>query len=85
MSVLEIEHGSVLLTTEPTLYHFILILLFYVYECSAACMSVLQCIQCPQRLEEGITSQGNRVSDACKPPSGYWELNLSHLEEQSVL
>lgn len=32
-----------------------------------------------------VRSPGSRVTDSCALPYGYWELNWSCLEEQSVL
>lgn len=50
------------------------------------CMSVpLLCACCPQRLQEGIRSQGTRATDGSWLPSWYLDLNLGLLEEQPML
>jgi hypothetical protein len=50
------------------------------------CMSVpLLCACCPQKLQEGIRSQGTRATDGSWLPSWYLDLNLGLLEEQPML
>lgn len=47
---------------------------------SPACMFAHRVYaQCQWRLEEGVGSPGNGVTDSCEPPCGYWELNLGPL------
>ena len=41
-------------------------------------------MQCSRRPKEGTESPGTGVPDGCEPPYGFWELNLSPLEEQQV-
>ena len=52
---------------------FSLRLIYYIYSVSLACVPKSQ-----KRASDPIT-------DGCEPPCGCWELNLGHLEEQSVL
>lgn len=42
------------------------------------------CVQCSQRLEEGIRSPRTRVTDVCAPLCGCWPTNPGHPEEQEV-
>jgi hypothetical protein len=44
-----------------------------------------ECIQCPQRPEEGVRSLGTGVRDSYELPCGCWELNLGPPEKQPVL
>ena len=51
-----------------------------------ACMSVpFLCACCPQRLQEGIRSQGTRATDGCWLPCWYLDLDLGPLKEQPML
>ena len=43
------------------------------------------CTWYPQRTEEGVRTPGTGITDSCEPLCGYWELNLSSLEEHPVL
>lgn len=52
--------------------------------CLDVCICAL-CMECPQRLEEGIGSSGTGVTDGCWPPCGCWERNLCPFQEQLVL
>lgn len=40
---------------------------------------------CPQRLDRSIRLPGSGVTNDSRPSYGFWELNLSSLEEQPVL
>ena len=49
------------------------------------CMHVCAlCAWCQGRAEEEIRS-GTGIMDGCDPSCGFWELNLSPLQEQHVL
>lgn len=39
------------------------------------------CNWCPQRPEEDVIFLGTEVTDGCKPPRVYWEVNPGPLEE----
>jgi hypothetical protein len=39
----------------------------------------------PSEARRGAGSLETGVTDSCKPPCGYWELNLGPLEKQPVL
>lgn len=43
------------------------------------------CMQWPQRPVEGTGSHGTEVTDGCKPPCGYWDLNLGPPQKQQAL
>ena len=58
----------------------------FVYECLPACIYVYHIhVWCPYKTEESVKSLGTRVMDGYKPPYGYWEPNLSPLQEPQVL
>ena len=48
-------------------------------------VAVHQCVQCPQRSEEGDRSTDIEAKDGCELPCRSWELVLDPLEEQLVL
>jgi hypothetical protein len=64
---------------------FYLILKFFIYFILAIYMSMYHVYTVSKKVGRGCWVPRTGVTDSCKPPCGYQEMNLGPLQEQSVL
>lgn len=60
---------------------------FYIFMCLSVlptCMFISTCVQCLRRPDKGFGSLGTGILSGLVLPCGFWESNLSSLEEQPV-